>query len=156
MSGTAFQPGRNRVPFRVLFSLVLIGVLWGVMTHRADDLIVPELDLAIFQRLMGMVRHERNGIQFSEESLEQFPFSTTLYAKYAAGLADDTPCANWDNGGIIWWDWRVVSWEKNPEYLAANPELATGWDAFVHFPSFRFCGFTEPYPEKPLLATPAT
>ncbi|MCY4105192.1 MAG: hypothetical protein OXG02_00570 [Chloroflexi bacterium] len=156
MSGIASQAGRKRVLFRLGFSLVLIGSLLGVIAHRADDLVMPELDVAVFEWLMGMVRNERGGVMFSEEWLVRFPYSRTAYAEYAAGLTVDTPCASWENGGITWWDRRAVSWERAPEYLAAHPELAVGWDAIVHFPAFRFCGFPEPYPEKPLLATPAT
>lgn len=139
----------------VLFLFVLTGLIWFVANREVYPA-HEELNPEAFTTLLRLPPNERNGIQFSEEWLARFPYSRTAYEEYAAGLADDVPCARWENGGITWWDRRAVSWERAPEYLAAHPELAVGWDAIVHFPAFRFCGFPEPYPEKPLLATPAT
>lgn len=154
-------PTRSKERFRkwVIFLVLLcVAALSWLVANRGTDRdaepAIAELNPEVFATLLRMVRKEHKGIMFPEANLEQFPYSTTAYAKYAAGLAEDTPCASWENGGISWWDPSEISWERSAVSAIEHPELWTSWHAILSFPRFRFCGFPAPYPEKPLAATP--
>ena len=144
---------RERAIFLAVLVLAGLAVMFWYATNREADTAVGELNPEAFAKLLQMAPNERNGMMFPEEWLEQFPYSSTAYAKYAEGLAADTPCASWENDGIRWWDRSAVSWERFPEHVEEQPELLVGWDAVVAFPVFRFCGFPSPYPEKPVETT---
>ncbi len=77
---------------------------------------------------------------FPEIALEYFEYGPDLYPQYAEAFPN-TPCATWENGGLIW-------------FVFANEMLATtlnrGWEVLVRLPTFRFCGFPWPYPLKPI------
>ncbi|MCY4106669.1 MAG: hypothetical protein OXG02_08190 [Chloroflexi bacterium] len=74
---------------------------------------------------------------FPEYVLERYAYDETAYPQYAEALPEAS-CATWENGGLTW------------RYLEDHPEGKLGWSVSVWLPIFRFCGFPQPYPRKPL------
>lgn len=63
---------------------------------------------------------------FEESELADHPFTTA-------------PCATWENGGL--------GWHLIPEIV--DDEITEKWVVAVWRPIWNFCGFPEPYPDKP-------
>lgn len=155
MPETGGSPLRKKVIFLAVLGLVALAGLFWFIANRGAEPALGELNPEVFATLLQAWPNEGHGIMFPEENLEQFPYSAIAYAEFAEGLAADTPCASWENGGISWWDPSEVSWERSSVSAEEYPELWAGWNAIAKFPSFRFCGFPAPYPEKPMIATPS-
>ena len=74
---------------------------------------------------------------FPEYALNRYAFGEAAYPQYSEALPEAS-CATWENGGLSW------------RFLEDHPEAKLGWSVSVWLPSYRFCGFPQPYPRKPV------
>lgn len=77
---------------------------------------------------------------FPEHEMANFAYCADCYPHIAALYPPETPCANWENGGLQWF------------HFEDRADLELGWGAVVWQGPQRFCGFPRPYPEKPAIA----
>ena len=73
---------RERAIFLAVLVLAGLAVMFWYAANREADTAVGELNPEAFAKLLQMAPNERNGMMFPEEWLEQFPYSSTAYAKY--------------------------------------------------------------------------
>jgi hypothetical protein len=73
----------------------------------------------------------------AEYAMGQYEYCADCYPQLAELFPPETPCANWENGGLQWF------------YLADTTDMKLGWGAVLWQGPQRFCGFPTPYPEKP-------
>ena len=79
---------------------------------------------------------------FPENEMANFAYCADCYPHIAALYPPETPCANWENGGLQWFNFDFEE----------RADLKLGWGAAVWQGPRRFCGFPRPYPEKPAIA----
>ncbi len=74
---------------------------------------------------------------FPEHEMANFAYCADCYPHIAALYPPETACANWENGGLQWF------------HFEDRADLKLGWGAVAWQGPHRFCGFPQPYPEKP-------
>ncbi len=79
-----------------------------------------------------------SGMTLPEDWLHLYPYDPPAYPQFAALVPADTPCATWENRGLVW------AHNDNPEIAELPP-----WSVIIELRRYRFCGFPEPYPPKP-------
>ena len=133
MSALSLKRPANRLAIPLLLLLLIAVLALAREAGRdADRKRAARLAAAVASFESGRLGGPENPWGIHEDLFSFYPFSSDAYP-YTEDFSS-VPCADWENGGIAW------SFLDDPN----------DWLAMVYQPLWRFCGFPESYPMKPV------
>ena len=142
----AISPRSGRLGLLALGIVILVlALLWisggAERAPTATDTPAPEPTLS-YPTVLPTPADLGEASFFPENDMANFAYCAECYPHIAALYPPETPCATWQNGGLQWF---------NLDHLE-EATMKLGWGAVIWQGPHQFCGFPQPYPEKP--ATP--
>ncbi|MCY4107375.1 MAG: hypothetical protein OXG02_11850 [Chloroflexi bacterium] len=121
----------------VVLVLVLLWLSGGSERAAAPTATLAPLQTVHYATVLPTPAHIGAASFFPGNEMAKFAYCADCYPHIAARYPPETPCANWENGGLQWFQFED------------HADLKLGWGAVVWQGPHRFCGFPQPYPEKP-------